>query len=207
MPRLFVAIAIDAAVIERLAAVRVEGPDEARAEVSVAAPSELAAEVSDAAPDRPRGTWRSVKPAAMHLTLAFLGDVDAARVPAVLEAMTAAAAGVAPFDLTAEGVGAFPNASRARVLWAGVAGDVAVLAGLQADLATRLSAEGFALEDRAYRPHITLARARVPGPVPVAVASGPRFGRWHVSELKLIESHLGTDGSRYEVRGTAALGG
>ena len=195
MPRFFVAIAIDAAVVKRLAAVRVEGPDEARAEVSVAAP------------DRPLGMWRSVKPGAMHLTLAFLGDVDAVRVPAVLHAMTAAAAGVAPFDLTAEGIGAFPNASRARVVWAGVAGDVAVLAGLQADLATRLSAQGFAVEDRDYRPHITLARARVPGPVPVGVASGPRFGRWHVSEVKLIESHLGADVSRYEVRGTATLSG
>ena len=79
MPRSFVAIAIDAAVVERLAAVGVEG--------SVGAPSEPATEVSDAAPERPRGTWRSVKPAAMHLTLALFGDVDETRVPDVLQVM------------------------------------------------------------------------------------------------------------------------
>lgn len=54
----------------------------------------------------------------LHLTLAFLGEMPEERVPALTEALTGAAARVAPFALRLAGVGGFPGLSRPRVVWA-----------------------------------------------------------------------------------------
>ena len=70
-----------------------------------------------AAPDR---ALRWVAPENYHITLLFLGEQDETRVPAIVQAMESARAGIAPFEIAVQGLGVFPNWNRPNVLWAGV---------------------------------------------------------------------------------------
>lgn len=101
-----------------------------------------------------------MRPEGIHLTLKFLGDVDASRVPRIAAALADASARHAPFRFTLTAPGFFPNADRARVLWVGVGGDMRPLIDLQRDVDQTLAALGFAAEKRPFNPHLTIARMR-----------------------------------------------
>lgn len=112
--------------------------------------------------------YRWIRPYAVHLTIAFLGDTHLKRVSAIARVMDEATAGMTPLALAAGNTGAFPSMGRPQVLWAGVHGDVAALGGLERRLRAGLQAEGIVLEARPFRPHITLGRAidHQPPPLP-----------------------------------------
>jgi 2'-5' RNA ligase len=146
---------------------------------------------------------RWVEPEKIHLTVQFLGAVPEERVPAVEEAVRAAAAAARPLSLAVRGAGGFPNARRPRVVWAGLAGDVAPLAALAEDLGRRLAPLGFPPEERAFSPHLTLGRARDRRGAPGMAGALARVAHgdgapWRAAELVLIESHLSPKGPRYE---------
>ncbi|MFP4309053.1 MAG: RNA 2',3'-cyclic phosphodiesterase, partial [Desulfococcaceae bacterium] len=81
---------------------------------------------------------RFVRPENIHLTLRFLGDVDPSAVDAIAGAMAEAAAEAAPLSLTARGIGAFPAVRKARVVWAGLAGETAELISFRGRVAEAL---------------------------------------------------------------------
>jgi 2'-5' RNA ligase len=124
--------------------------------------------------DRLRATGADVKwvaPGNLHLTLKFLGDVSAERVPAVGEALgQAVGAGerkgetvreaVGPFSFQLGGVGAFPGAGTPRVVWVGVTQGEERLAELARRVEAALGPLGFPREGRGFSPHLTLGRAR-----------------------------------------------
>lgn len=148
----------------------------------------------------------------LHLTLQFLGAVPEERVEAVELAVAGAAAAARPLLLEVKGAGGFPNARRPRVVWLGLAGDVAALAGLVADLGRRLAPLGFAPESRAFSAHLTLGRARDARGAPglggaLAAAAQDEGVAWRAAELVLFESHLSPRGPRYEAVRRAPLGG
>jgi len=101
-----------------------------------------------------------VDPAAIHLTLNFLGDIDPGRISEITEAMTDAARESSPFSLEIKGLGVFPNLNRIRVVLAGVGGEVEKLARLQHSLEANLDIIGFPPEERTFSPHLTLGRVR-----------------------------------------------
>ena len=103
---------------------------------------------------------RLVRPEGIHLTLKFLGNIDASRVPRIANALAAVSARHTPFRLTLAAPGFFPNADRARVLWIGVGGDLSPLRQLQRDVDETLATLGFAAEKRPFNPHLTIARMR-----------------------------------------------
>ena len=103
---------------------------------------------------------RLVRPEGIHLTLKFLGNIDASRVQPIAAALAAASARHTPFRLTLTAPGFFPNADRARVLWIGVGGELRPLIDLQRDVDETLAALGFAAEKRPFNPHLTIARMR-----------------------------------------------
>ncbi len=90
----------------------------------------------------------------LHLTLVFLGEVAPARVDYVKRAMDSVAA--APFTLSLQGLGSFKREG-GDLWWIGVDGGSALTA-LQTQLHVSLSAQGFTIEKRQYKPHLTLAR-------------------------------------------------
>lgn len=90
----------------------------------------------------------------LHLTVEFLGEVSGGRVGLIQEAMDGI--NCKPFTLALAGVGRFKR-GEGDIYWLGLK-EQAALYQMQRNLLRRLSDLGFALEDRAFRPHITLGR-------------------------------------------------
>ncbi|MGI8968129.1 MAG: RNA 2',3'-cyclic phosphodiesterase [Chloroflexota bacterium] len=150
-----------------------------------------------------------VRPDMMHLTVRFLGNVPAARLPDVEQAAQAVAVSARPFGLHVGYLGTFPTGKPARVVWAGVLHD----AGLEAlrklfqALEAQLEQRGFQRETRPLSPHLTLARVRQTVPAGKArlltsvverlAVSHPLCGRFDVSELTVMQSDNGPRGPRY----------
>jgi len=147
----------------------------------------------------------------VHATLQFLGAVPEERVAEVAAAVAAAASGARPIALEVRGAGAFPTARRARVVWLGLAGEVAPLAALAAELGRRLGPLGFPPEERPFSPHLTVARARDArgaaglGGALASLADAEPVP-WRLGELVLVESRLSPRGPRYEAVLRARLG-
>ena len=106
----------------------------------------------------PRDSVRWARPAGIHLTLKFYGEVKPAIIPALQTALSAAVEGHAPMALTLQGLGMFPNAVAPRVVWAGLAGELEQVRVLQKAIEQGAAALGFAPEKRAFTPHLTLGR-------------------------------------------------
>lgn len=141
---------------------------------------------------------RPVRAENWHVTLRFLGDTDAARHAALVDALAAAHLGAA-FDLSLGAPGAFPRPARASVLWVGV-GDgeqrVRELAAICEDAAVRA---GFAAERRPFAPHLTVSRIDPPADVRSTIAgAAPVDARMRVDGITLFRSHLGGGPPRYE---------
>src|SRR5512140_1503941 len=147
----------------------------------------------------------------MHVTLVFLGQTDEARAGEVGDAVRAAASGHAPLTISVESGGGFGTKKAPRVLWIGLAGDVEALGRLQQDVAQRMAALGFEMEQRPFKPHLTLARAREQrGDPALALCAqeleGKSFGKARVAELILFESKLSPKGAQYTPLVKAPLG-
>jgi 2'-5' RNA ligase len=93
-----------------------------------------------------------------HVTLKFLGEVPAADVPLLVPPLTAAAAAGGSFAISLGRLGQFGGGVPVRTVWVDVAGETAALAALQGRVEQELAGHGFPREQRAWRPHITLAQ-------------------------------------------------
>jgi 2'-5' RNA ligase len=101
-----------------------------------------------------------VRPQNIHLTLKFLGNTATADTDKIVEAMTLAADDCAVVTLAAKGIGVFPDFRRPRVIWAGLNGQLEILADLQQKLDGYLADLGFPKETRAFKSHLTLGRLK-----------------------------------------------
>jgi 2'-5' RNA ligase len=141
-------------------------------------------------------------PESWHLTLAFLGSVDADGVGRLGSTVREVAAQHAPMRLATGGLGAFPSVGRARVVWYGVADPDRRLAALARDLRQALAVEG-----SAFRAHVTLARARREAvAVRGLVERTAPEGLLTVDHVDLMRSHLGRGPARYECLESVAMG-
>ena len=96
----------------------------------------------------------------IHLTLKFLGEIDPAQVPILVESLKKCSAGELPFKLRLHGLGGFPNLHRPRVIWCGVEGDADRLIALQEKVERACADLGFPPESRPFHPHLTLGRVQ-----------------------------------------------
>lgn len=182
----------------------IELPAEARAT--------LARERDHLAREFPSIRW--VDPASLHLTLAFLGELDDEAVAAAEEAATVAASGAHPFTLALAGLGTFGSPRAPRVVWAGITGEVAPLQRMQAHLADALADRGFPREERPFSPHLTLARIRDrldPTTLDrmqerIQGAASKRYASWRVEAIGMMKSELLRGGARYTQMASARLG-
>lgn len=180
-------------------------------------PSEEAIEDLDAflEPRRGAGEFRWAVTDQFHLTLAFLAQVEDRHLDELVERLGRAAARRTRFETRIAGGGAFPNVSRARVIWAGL--DLTEEGRTELDrLATgaraAASKSGIEVDGQRFRAHLTLARLGRPAEVSDWVRlldtySGPT---WTADRIVLIESHLGEgprNRPRYEVVGEFELAG
>ena len=148
----------------------------------------------------------------LHLTMEFLGEQPESGVPELTAALSRAIERHAPVSLALHGLGAFPNLRAPNIVWMGVEADPK-LELLQHDLARVCSELGYELDARAFRPHITLgrARARLKGDAARALATAARAvdfaGVVEVKTVDLMESRLLPSGARYSVLAAMPLGG
>ena len=135
----------------------------------------------------------------IHLTLAFLGEVPAARIAQLCAAGAHAAEAVSAFELQLDRVGSFRGSG---IAWAGTSAIPGALAQLAAVLGAELAARGFVLDPRPFAVHVTLAR-RCRKRITAAFAT-PIV--WPVARLALNASDLSRDGPRYHELGGWPLG-
>ncbi len=177
--RLFVALEIPAAVRENLATLI----DALRA-----------ADVSS-----PKTKVRWVRPENLHLTLKFIGHVEADKLDPIRAAL-AEVRSEQPVELRFCGLGFFPNDKRPRVLWAGIDASPN-LAPLASEIDMRLGKLGIPRETREFAPHLTLTRFDPPGISEKLRAArenyAREFGALRTGEFHLIESKTRPTGAEY----------
>jgi 2'-5' RNA ligase len=151
-----------------------------------------------------RVAW--VKRENLHYTLRFLGEVDEAQATAATAAAREAAAAHAAFDAGLDAPGAFPHATKARVLWLGMREGAAPLRTLARSLEEALLGRGFGAADQPFAPHLTIGRLRVPDDWSARLAAAPAVdARFRVDRIAVVRSTLAPGGSRYERLAEAPL--
>ena len=156
---------------------------------------------------REAGAFRWTQSDQVHVTLAFLADVPERSLDELVERVGRAAGRRTPFTTAIAGGGAFPNAGRARVLWAGL--DLDETGRTELDLmatGARAAAtkSGIEVDGQRFRAHLTVARLGHPQEVSkwVRLLDAYRGPRWTADTLTLVQSHLGEgprNRPRYEV--------
>ena len=141
---------------------------------------------------------RWTPPEQWHVTLRFLGDYPEHKTAALLSAMKRAAEGVPPFEISFGKLGTF-SGPRMGVVWLGIEYGLEPLITLAGSLNHHLEAEGFPVEKRPFRAHITLGRSRekIPSAVLRNFPTSPSSPAARIDRLHLYQSTLGPGGSRY----------
>ena len=142
-----------------------------------------------------------VRPENIHLTLRFLGELDAEEAAEVVVALKPAARGHRPFTLKVGGVRGFPNKKRPRLLCLDIEENGA-LKGLYEDIGKNLSRIGIKKEARPFRAHLTLCRFRLKRGAQEAFTGEP--GRdidmeFRVKSFEVLKSVLGPGGAVHSV--------
>lgn len=139
----------------------------------------------------------------IHLTLKFFGNVEQKLIPRIAKAGEFAVKGFQPFEILIAGTGVFPRPKQPRVLWIGVTDPEEKLTELQRQFDNNAAAQGFPKEERAFSPHLTIARVRKPGGTSQVAEMNQRLGfspiPLSVRELVVFRSELSSQGSRYTV--------
>ena len=171
--------------------------------IAVDVPEDVKAALAGAlAPFRdliPGGRW--TRSDGWHVTLKFLGSTWPRLMEEVQGAVRSAAKATGSFETSLTQIGVFPSPGRARVVWAGLADPE----GRFTRIVTRLDdllGENFAPEERAFTPHLSLARLNPPRKVtefaPDLVGAPVPSRPFLVDRLVLYRSHLSPHGARYE---------
>ena len=135
----------------------------------------------------------------LHLTLRFIGEVDRHQAGDVQAAL--GAIHHPRFDVVLNGVGTFDRRGQPETVWVGVA-PLEPLKALHKKVDQAIARVGIAPDQRAYRPHITLARLkRSSGSVRglLEESGGLRSDPFEVDAFTLFESKLTLEGAVYSV--------
>ncbi len=175
--RTFVAVLIDEGIRERIADVQ-------------SRVKELATDVKWVAPDN------------FHVTLKFLGNVREDALPEVYSSVEQAVRGLEPFDLSFSGLGAFPSARRARVVWVGIENGVDRLRAMAALVEESLAKLNFEKEEKEFRAHITIGRVKTSRFLDelargIGEVDARELGVQRVSSVAVMKSELRRDGPIY----------
>ncbi len=142
-------------------------------------------------------------PEKLHLTLAFLGNVEGEREATIVETMRVVATRHAPFTLELDRLGAFPHERAPRVIWLGSRRSVRAYRTLALDLQSAFASLGFSFDPDPVV-HVTLART-VPPRAPLIALDGIDPIPVRVTELSLFRSLPANGTTRYEIRAREPL--
>ncbi len=155
---------------------------------------------------------RWVRPESIHLTLKFLGNIEAADTENVGRAVFRASKEYTPLSLQVKGIGVFPGIKRPRVVWVGITGQLETLVGLQKTLDKNLEAIGFPKEKRPFKGHLTLGRIKKKIDTNTFIEALDTFGNFETEtftadRVVLFKSELKASGAVYTKLMSARLDG
>ncbi len=193
------------------------GPDLPRLFVAVPVPEDVGAAVGRVIDEARIGLGdearriRWVQLDGLHVTLRFFGPTPSDRVGEVGAALDRAVTGIGQFDVRFAGAGSFPTADRPRALWLGIVDGAATLGRIAAAFERALSTDGWPVEPRSFRPHMTVARTDGARDGPRAASALERAAasldaRFRADRVVLYRSHLGAGPAKYEPLHEAQLG-
>jgi len=143
---------------------------------------------------------RWARPAGIHLTLRFCGEIPPETVRLLSESL-APGAPMARFRTRLEQLGTFPPRGRPRVLVITLS-ESAELQDLATWVGKRCETAGIPRESRRFHPHLTLGRFRAEdhprAPQPLEISQELSREVIEVERFKIYQSHLHPDGSRYQ---------
>ena len=141
---------------------------------------------------------RTVPAGSIHLTLAFLGEVDEGTAARITDELAPVVGQHAGFELQTTGWGRFPSRGRPRVYWLGISESQELG---QLARAVRRSVDWVRpeLEERSFRPHLTVARVgrRQSSPIPRLPPAFSPIPGWSVTDVELMRSQLGSGPAKY----------
>jgi 2'-5' RNA ligase len=162
----------------------------------------------------PPGAVRWTRPEQFHVTLKFLGDVPAAQVEALKVSVSGVSAGFPPLQLSAHGIGFFPNIQRPRVVWAGADDNLGKLAELHRQLDEAARPFAPAEKPERFAGHITLGRFKPGHPAAIdkllaraEVHRRRHFGDWEVGQMDIFRSELTSAGAMHSLFASLPLAG
>ena len=157
--------------------------------------STLGRYLAECARDAPQFRW--TPDANLHLTIRFLGHLEAAVAEQIADRLVDA--NLPAFDVELGEAGIFKRGRLARVVWLGLAKGLSESQKLAAAVESECGLAGLEAETRPFSPHLTLARARArDGAQLPDLPAAPRTDAWRADELVLYQSKLGRSGAVYE---------
>jgi 2'-5' RNA ligase len=154
---------------------------------------------------------RWIKTDSIHLTLKFLGNLNIEQLGKVFDGMDIAKVKFpGTFSIDVKNTGCFPSLKRPRVLWVGVTGEeIYKLQSLQGNIESSLRDHGFAVEDRKYSPHLTVARIKFAEQLDTFLEKFSHYPfpaiKLPIREVHVMRSDLKPDGAVYSIQKTYKL--
>jgi 2'-5' RNA ligase len=184
--------------------------------IAVTIPEEIKAKIEEAQAELryllPERAVRWTRREQFHLTLRFLGDVDAARVEALGEAIRSACRGFGALHLRAERIGFFPDLRYPRVAWVGVQDQAEQLPRLQVAIVRATQEYTTEEKEERFTGHVTFARIKgIKRPEAEALGQAAEgmaerlFGQWTAHQVELMRSELLPQGARHSALASIAL--
>ncbi len=183
-------------------------------EMNAAVQGQLVETIRQLALHLPSVRW--VDPAGIHLTLAFLGELNDRQLAEAIQASITTAQHVQPFSYALTRLAIFGPPHQPRVLWMGIKEATMVLSRLHRALNHELTQRGFEIDDRPFSPHLTLARIKTPlSPKELKylqemLASDQQSlvssQAYPVTSIEVMKSELSSAGARYSSLRTCMFG-
>ncbi len=188
-----------------------------RAFIAIEIPEEIKRQIASQTAGLRQVVGRSVRwvmPENTHLTLKFLGDISSTNIDFLAQAVKTEAGQYLPFEISVDGLGAFPNVRRPRIIWIGLHAPTD-LTRLQHNLETATARLGYVSDEKPFSPHLTIGRIReqlssddtqsLRGALENSKVG--LLGNFAVKSVHLFQSELKSGGPIYTCLSTAVLGG
>lgn len=145
---------------------------------------------------------RWVRHDGIHLTLKFIGEIEASKLDDIEAVVEKVVKNYKPFKIKLAGKGAFPNLKRPKVFWIGISDMENTIKKIQVELEDAFEKEGFPREERGFSPHLTLGRVKFQDPTVSKISL--EMERMTVEEIEftlnevvIMQSDLQPNGAMY----------
>lgn len=147
---------------------------------------------------------RWVEASNIHITLKVIGEVDSGMISVISSHLAQVARKHAPFRINTEGIGAYPDGDKPRILYSGLSMGLEQLETLSNDMEVTLEKLGIGRDTREFMPHIMLGRiktskTRINLSDVISALQNINFGYSLIYDIILFESYLGPQGAKYQV--------